>query len=172
MFIDDYSRFTWLYMLRSRAELFWVYVTFSTMDCTMFSASIRTFHSDSGGNTFRMSFVIYLLLMVRFLSSHVPVLIPRMAPRNGSIAISLRPLSLFFLLPMFLHIFGLRLSPQLSILSTFSPPLFFRVVVLASVYSLVLLGMLIYVCSDVCVMSYYHPVSGRSSLPSPLHVFF
>jgi hypothetical protein len=32
--------------------------------------------------------------------------------------------------------------------------------------------MLIYVCSDVCAMFYYHLVSGRSSLPSPLHVFF
>jgi len=49
LFIDDFSRFTWLYMLRSRAEFFQVYVTFSTMVRTQFSASIRTFRSDSGG---------------------------------------------------------------------------------------------------------------------------
>ena len=119
-----------------------------------------------------MSFVIYLLLMVHFLSSPVPVLIPRMAPRNGNIAISLRLLALFSLPLTFLHTFGLRLSPPLSILSTCSPQLFFRVVVLASACSLVPLGMPIFVCSGVCVMSYCHLVSGRSSLPSPLRVSF
>ena len=47
------------------------------------------FAPTQGGNTCHTSFATFLLLMARFLSSPVLVLIPRMAPRNGSIAISL-----------------------------------------------------------------------------------
>ena len=158
--------------MRSRSEFFAIYSVFVAIVRTQFSTSIRIFRSDSGGSTSPTSFAPFLSPTA--LSHSSPALMPtlRMAPRKGNIATSLRLLALFSLLPMFLHIFGLRLFPRLSTSSTFNPPLSFRVGVPASVCSLVLLGTLIFVCSDVCVMSYYQLVSGRSSLPSPLHVFF
>ena len=57
---------------------------------------------------------------------------------------------------------GLRLVPRLSISLTFSPPLFFRVVVPASVFSLVLHVTLTYVCLVACVMFFSQHVSGLS----------
>ena len=45
IFIDDYSRFTWIYVLKNRSELFSVYSTFANMIYTQFSRTIKIFKS-------------------------------------------------------------------------------------------------------------------------------
>ncbi|KAG9457094.1 hypothetical protein H6P81_001602 [Aristolochia fimbriata] len=49
VFIDDFSRFIWVYLLQSRSAFYTVYVEFSTMVYTQFSKTIKNFRSDSGG---------------------------------------------------------------------------------------------------------------------------
>ncbi|CAB4299476.1 unnamed protein product [Prunus armeniaca] len=49
LFVDDYSRYTWIYLLRSRSDFLKIYIEFSTMIQTQFSKTIKVFRSDSGG---------------------------------------------------------------------------------------------------------------------------
>jgi hypothetical protein len=49
IFIDDFSRFTWIYCLETRAQVLTAYQTFPMMVCTQYDSSIRVFRADSGG---------------------------------------------------------------------------------------------------------------------------
>ncbi|RVW22080.1 Retrovirus-related Pol polyprotein from transposon TNT 1-94 [Vitis vinifera] len=48
-FIDDFSRFTWVYFLQAKAEVFSVFKRFLALIETQFSTSIKVLRSDSGG---------------------------------------------------------------------------------------------------------------------------
>ena len=48
-FIDDFSRFTWVYFLWAKGEVFSVFQRFLTLLETQFSTSIKVLRSDSGG---------------------------------------------------------------------------------------------------------------------------
>ena len=45
-FIDDFSRYTWLYLLRHRSDVLIVYHQFSEMIFTQFGKRIKVFRSD------------------------------------------------------------------------------------------------------------------------------
>lgn len=47
-FIDDYSRYTWVYLFSSRADFLKLYVDFSTMIKTQFGKVIKVFRADQG----------------------------------------------------------------------------------------------------------------------------
>lgn len=49
IFIDDVSRFTWLYLLKSHDEVFSTYKSFAMMIYIQFSSCIKTLQMDSGG---------------------------------------------------------------------------------------------------------------------------
>jgi hypothetical protein len=49
IFVDDHSRYTWLYFMKHRSQLCSIYQSFTQMVHTQFSISIKIFHSDSGG---------------------------------------------------------------------------------------------------------------------------
>ena len=59
-FIDDYSRFVWIYFLRSKSEVFSVFKKFLTYVETQFQASVKIFCSDSGGEYMSHKFQEYL----------------------------------------------------------------------------------------------------------------
>jgi len=59
-FIDDYSRFTWLYFLRSKSEVFSMFKKFLTYVETQFQASVKILRSDSGGEYMSNEFQKYL----------------------------------------------------------------------------------------------------------------
>ena len=48
-FIDDYSRYCWIYMLKCKSEVFKVFREFKTMVENQYNAKIILFHSDNGG---------------------------------------------------------------------------------------------------------------------------
>jgi len=47
LFIDDYSRFTWIYMMKNRHELPQIYINFAKMIQTQFSKVIKVFRRDN-----------------------------------------------------------------------------------------------------------------------------
>ena len=62
-FIDDYSRCTWLFLMKTRVELFSIFQKFHAEIRTQFNTSIRILRSDNAKEYFSMSFS-------SFMSSH------------------------------------------------------------------------------------------------------
>lgn len=48
VFIDDYSRFSWIYPLRAKSEFYAIFVKFHAFVCNQFSSKIKIFQSDGG----------------------------------------------------------------------------------------------------------------------------
>jgi hypothetical protein len=55
-FIDDYSRFTWIYFLRSKSEVLSVFKIFHAYVQTQFKTNIKILRSDNGGEYMSHSF--------------------------------------------------------------------------------------------------------------------
>ena len=61
LFIDHFTRFTWIYLLKSKFEVFAKFVQFKVMIENQFSAKIKTLRSDGEGEYTSSEFKIYLL---------------------------------------------------------------------------------------------------------------
>jgi hypothetical protein len=59
-FIDDYSRFTWVYFLRSKANVFPTFQNFVAYVKTQFSTCIKILRSDSRGECISHAFQYFL----------------------------------------------------------------------------------------------------------------
>jgi hypothetical protein len=59
-FIDDYSRFTWVYFLRSKVDVFSIFQTFVAYVETQFSTCVKILRSDSGGEYMSHAFQSFL----------------------------------------------------------------------------------------------------------------
>ena len=49
IFVDDYSRTTWLYMMKEKREVFSIFKAFHKMVSTQFGTSLKVLRSDQGG---------------------------------------------------------------------------------------------------------------------------
>lgn len=49
MFVDDYTRMTWVYLLKNKSKVFDKFTIFYTMIQTQFQKNIQVFRSDNGG---------------------------------------------------------------------------------------------------------------------------
>jgi hypothetical protein len=56
VFVDDYSRFTWIYPLRTKAEAFETFVKFKLFAENNFSTKIKQLQSDGGGENLSIHF--------------------------------------------------------------------------------------------------------------------
>jgi len=70
-FIENYSRFTWVYFLRSRAEAFSAFKFFHAYVQTQFSSKIKTLRSNNGRNTHLICFKNSCRKMVYYLKGRV-----------------------------------------------------------------------------------------------------
>lgn len=59
-FVDDYSRVTWLYLMKSRSELFSIFVSFVTKIQTQFRITLKTLRSDNAKEYFSTSFSSFM----------------------------------------------------------------------------------------------------------------
>ena len=59
-FIDDHSRFTWVYFLRSKSEVFRTFTEFLVYVDNQFSTSIKILRTDSGGEYLFTEFQAFL----------------------------------------------------------------------------------------------------------------
>ena len=55
IFIDDYSKFTWIYLLKHNAEVFKVFHEFQTLAERLFNHKIITMQTDLGGEYERLN---------------------------------------------------------------------------------------------------------------------
>lgn len=61
LFVEDYTRYTWLYFMHNRSDFFHIYQMFTAMVCTQFSATIKIFRFDSGGEYLSRRFRDFLV---------------------------------------------------------------------------------------------------------------
>ena len=59
-FIDDYSRVTWLYLMRNRSELLSIFSAFCAEIKTQFNVSVRILRSDNAKEYFSKPFNSYM----------------------------------------------------------------------------------------------------------------
>ena len=59
-FIDDYSRCTWLFLMKTRAELFSIFQKFYAEILTQFNISIRVLRSDNAREYFSAPFTLFM----------------------------------------------------------------------------------------------------------------
>jgi hypothetical protein len=61
LFIDDFSRFTWLYSIHNKSDVFRVFVQFKSLVENQFSSSIKQFQCDGGGEYMSNQFNNFLV---------------------------------------------------------------------------------------------------------------
>ncbi|CAL5429371.1 unnamed protein product [Camellia sinensis] len=59
-FVDDYSRFTWVYLMTRKSDFYKIYSNFHSMIRTQFSTTIKILRSDLGGEYYLSEFEEYL----------------------------------------------------------------------------------------------------------------
>ena len=60
IFVDDFSQYTWIYLLHHRFELVSIYQTFHKMIETQFNHTIKVFRSDNAQEYNDKSFLSFL----------------------------------------------------------------------------------------------------------------
>ncbi|KAL5752556.1 hypothetical protein ACOSQ2_023063 [Xanthoceras sorbifolium] len=60
IFVDDFSRYTWIYLLHHRSELVSIYQTFHKMIHTQFNRTVKVFRSDNAQEYNDKSFLSFL----------------------------------------------------------------------------------------------------------------
>lgn len=58
LFIDAYTRFTWIYMLKTKSEVLSVFTKFKAMIETQFSTKIKALQTDGGGEFCALTFIL------------------------------------------------------------------------------------------------------------------
>jgi hypothetical protein len=94
IFIDDFSRYTWLYFVTSRSEVLSIYERFATVVHTQFSTPICVFLADSAREYISQMLHGFLVEQGTLSQSPVLALMLRMAWLSVSIVTCLRRLVL------------------------------------------------------------------------------
>ena len=74
-FIDNYSRCTWLFLMKNRAELYFIFQKFYAEILTQFNISIRVLRSDNVREYFSTPFISFMSqhgILHQFSCTHTP----------------------------------------------------------------------------------------------------
>jgi hypothetical protein len=104
-FVDAYSRFTWLYLLKHKSDVYDVFLQFQKHVERLLNRKIIHVQSDWGVNmrNFTLSFMVLVYLIV----CHILTLINRMALLNANIVTLLGPVLLCLHMLLFLCVIGM-----------------------------------------------------------------
>jgi hypothetical protein len=72
LFIDEYSRFTWLYPIMNKSEVFQCFIKFKFLVENLFSTTIKYFQTDNGGEYTSTAFKQFLSQKWHFPPSYMP----------------------------------------------------------------------------------------------------
>lgn len=75
-FVDDFSQFTWLYLLKNKLDFYTVFEMFITFMENQFSSKIKTFRSDNGTEFVNNHVKTLLQKHKIFLSNIMPLYTP------------------------------------------------------------------------------------------------
>ena len=95
IFVDEYTRYCWLFPLVNKSDVFSVFTTFYTYVHTQFSSFIQVFQSDGGVNLLATLFRIFLKLRVLYTTSLALILLNKMGWLKENIDILWKPLLLY-----------------------------------------------------------------------------
>ena len=138
LFIDDYSRFTWIYFLKNRSELSRTYIEFANMIRTQFSCPVKTLRTDNAleyKDSALLSFLSQQGTLVQRSCPHTSQQNGRTERKHRHILTQYVP---SFSLPHVLRNFGDKLLLHLFIPSIIFPLLFFRTSLLLKNYMVLL----------------------------------
>jgi hypothetical protein len=160
IFIDDHSCYTWIYFMKRRLELTSIYKSFARMVHTQFSATIKFFRSDPGGEFLSDNFHLILTLE----GTIVQLSCPSAHVQNGVAERKHRHIiesAHTFLISSFVSShFWVNLFLPLCISLIDNHHLNFLAKHMMKFFLGHLHDMIILECLDVCVMSCYRHVSG------------
>jgi len=116
LFIDDFSKFTWLYPIHNKSDVFQVFVQFKSLVENQFPSSTKQFQCDGGeymSNQFK-NFLVTHGILHHVSCPHTP---QQMVWPSVSIALSWKWVYLCLLNHIFLPFFGLMLLSHLFLSS-------------------------------------------------------
>ena len=85
IFVDDFNRFTWLYPIINKSEVFNYFVKFKLLVEKLFSTSIKQLQTDNGGEYTSSQFKNFLVQHGIFIVSLVHIPLSKMALLKGNI---------------------------------------------------------------------------------------
>ena len=110
-FIDDFSRYTWVYFLWAKSKVLSVFQTFVAYIENQFSTSIKILRSDSGGEYMSHEFHDFLHCKKELsLSALVIILLSKIKWRNERTDISWTLFAPYYLSCLHLHAFSRLLN--------------------------------------------------------------
>ena len=121
IFVDYFSRYTWIYLFKNRSELYQIYCDFTKMIETQFSKPIKVFISDNAYEYKPMNLPLSYINLVLFLIPLVQALLSKMAGLRVNFVIFLMLFVLLLLSLLLLLGFGgnlllLPFTPSVGVL--------------------------------------------------------
>ena len=108
IFVDDYARFTCIYMLKNHSDLVPIFQTFHKMIQTQFSRTIKVFRSDNAQEYHDKSFLSILDSNGTLPIILVPIPLNKMVVPNANFVTFLMSCVPFSYLPLSLSIFWVK----------------------------------------------------------------
>jgi hypothetical protein len=106
LFTDDYTRYSWIFPMRLKSEVFGHFSTFAMYVKTRFSLSIKQFQSNRGRNMITCNLNSFVLLMALYIVFLVLIHPNRMGLQSENIVILLIWVALSYTLLTCLIIYG------------------------------------------------------------------